>query len=355
MRLLFLDNSTQLESIHDLKSRARGGMVSSLFTLPDQLSQMGHRVHVYADIRYDGYTDAGVCWHSIGALNADCIWEPCDFLICNRGVGDGYPQIKAKHRILWTHDLPHNGFIPDPKIMGAFDATVFMSQYAERVWRTFYKTIGKSFLIPNGVDRAIFHPTGKIPSYLIYASAPNRGLKRLPLIFEAIQSRANKPVSMTAFSNLAAQHPNECRDGMDDGFQEVYKTVQESDVELVNPVPQEELARELGTAGLMILPTDYPEICSNIILQSLASGTPVITTGHLGSACEWVLHGKNGMLTEFQPVDYMVYQLEIVRNAVQVLNDEKLHRKMIKNAANTKILSWDEVATAWNKMLRKLY
>jgi len=239
--------------------------------------------------------------------------------------------------------------------MGAFDATVFMSRYAERVWRTFYRTIGKSFQIPNGIDQTVFYPDDyKDLDYLIYASAPNRGLKRLPLLFEAIQSRTRQSVHMTAFSNLAAQHPNECREGNDDGFQEVYKTVEESAVTLRKPIPQHELAGELGKAGLMILPTDYPEICSNIVLQSLASGTPIITTGYLGSACEWIKHGKNGMLTTYHPVDYMVYQLEIVRNAVQVLNDEKLHRKMMRNAANTNILTWEEVATAWNKMLRRL-
>jgi glycosyltransferase involved in cell wall biosynthesis len=335
-------------------------MVSSLRILPDLLAGMGHAVWVLADIIDGGVTDSGVIWSGDGLIKGAEFPLPefeFDFLVCNRGVGDGYPQIKAKRRVLWTHDLPHNGFIPDPRIMGAFAATVFMSDYAERVWRTFYRTIGRSFTIPNGVDKTRFYPREKDLDYLIFASAPNRGLKRLPLMFDATQNRTRGSLYMKAFSNLGLMHPNEVgnkNNANGDGYETEYKTVQESNVQLCDPLPQHLFAEEIGRAGLMIMPTDYPEICSNNILQSLASGTPIITTGRLGSACEWVKHGKNGMLTEFHPVDYMVYQVELVRNAVAVLNDEKKHRKMIENAARTKLLTWDEVALKWHKMLHRI-
>jgi glycosyltransferase involved in cell wall biosynthesis len=330
-------------------------MVSSLRILPDLLAGMGHAVWVLADIIDGGVTDSGVIWSGDGLIKGAEFPLPefeFDFLVCNRGVGDGYPQIKAKRRVLWTHDLPHNGFIPDPRIMGAFAATVFMSDYAERVWRTFYKTIGRSFTIPNGVDKTRFYPRKKDLNYLIFASAPNRGLKRLPLLFDAIRATTRPEVRMTAFSNLAKMHPNEVGSG--EVFEEAYKTVQDSAVILRDPLPQHEFAEEIGTAGLMVLPTDYPEICSNVILQALASGTPVITTGKVGSSGEWLKHEYNAMLTEFQPLDYMVYQVEMVRNAVRVLNDEKKHRQMIENASRTKTLTWEEVAQKWSKMLHRI-
>ena len=328
-------------------------MVSSLFTLTDLLSEMGHQVFVTAEIERPDFTDHGVYWGNLPPTPP--VGQEYDFLILNRGVGDGYPQIKSKHRILWTHDLPHNGFIPNPLIMGAFSATVFMSEYAERVWRAFYRTIKKSFTIPNGVDKSRFYPRENDLSYLIYASAPNRGLRRLPLIFQAIKNRAERAIYMRAYSNMAAQHPNEVRNGDRDGWQEIYHTIRESPVELHDPVPQHELAEEFGRAGLMILPTEYPEICSNTILQALASGVPIVTTGNLGSAGEWIKHGRNGMLTQFLPTDYMIHQLEIVRGALEILNNEPLHLRMIRDAVNTKILTWEEVARKWDKMFRRLY
>mgnify|MGYP001064197246 CR=1 FL=1 len=132
MRLLFLDRSTKLMTVHDLKTRARGGMVTSLFRLSDALAEKGHDVQVVADIENAGRTDIGTWWQPWGQF--DPREERWDVLICNRGVDDGHPLIRVKHRVLWTHDLPHNGFLEEPRTIKAFSATVFMSQYAEDIW-----------------------------------------------------------------------------------------------------------------------------------------------------------------------------------------------------------------------------
>jgi glycosyltransferase involved in cell wall biosynthesis len=340
MRILFIDRSTKLETVTDLARRARGGMVTSLFKVSDYLATQGHDVTVLSDIKVTGGTRAGVKWlHEV--------WGTYDALILNRGTGSGYPEIPARRRFLWTHDLPHSGFIPEPKTIKAFACTVFMSQYAERIWRTFYKDIGRSVIIPNGVDKKHFYPRQKDRSYLIYASAPNRGLDKLPLIFDAISARTKRKLRMRAYSNLSALHPNEV--GKGDTFD--YKAIQDSGVELLDPLPQEAFADQLGKAGLMILPSGYPEICSNVVLQALASGTPVITTGNLGATHEWVRHGRNGMLTEFQPHDYMVHTVETVRHAVKALETERFHEKLIRGALRTPVFSWDDVGRRWEKLL----
>lgn len=321
-------------------------MVSSLFLVPDGLSNLGHAVTVLSDVKQGGVTQAGSRW-----IN-DYPDEFFDILICNRGVGNGYPEIRASKRILWTHDLPHNGFISNPKTIRAFSGVVFMSHYAERVWRTFYQTIGKSWVIPNGVDRELFHSREKDPNYLIYISAPNRGVENLPLIYAATKSKTGLPVRMKAYTSMAKLHPNE---GTDDGYALMYKTCEEAGIEVFDPIPQKQLAEELGRAGAMLLPSKYPEICSNAVLQSLASGTPIFTTGNLGSAPEWIHHGKNGMLTQFQPHDYMVYQLEMVRNLVNVLNNPRWHRGMMLKATQTKgIYTWQQITQKWHRMLNQL-
>lgn len=343
MRFLFLDRSTRLQSVSDLSSRARGGMVSSLFHVTDYLSSRGHDVTVLSDIEGPGATPAGTRWlHEA--------WGEYDALICNRGIGDGYPQIRAKRRILWTHDLPHSGFIPEPRNIRAFDCVVFMSRYAERVWRTFYRDIGRSVLIPNGVDKRLFHPREKDRDAIIYASAPNRGLDKLPLILDSIRSRVGREIRLRAYSNLSALHPGEV--GTGDRFD--YKSVLESSVELMDPVTQDVLAGKLGQAGLMILPSGYPEICSNIVLQALASGVPIITTGGLGATPEWVRHGFNGLLTRFQPHDYMVHVVEMVRNAVRVFEHPWLHKRLMFGAARTRIFDWQEIGRRWERMLSRL-
>ena len=315
-------------------------MVSSLFQVTDYLASQGHEVSVLSDIQTHGLTKAGVNW----------IEEPTgryDALVANRGVGDGFSRIDAKVRILWTHDLPHSGFIPEPKTAHAFSCVVFMSHYAERVWRAFYKTIGKSVIIPNGVDKELFLPLDKSPGYLIYASAPNRGLDKLPLIMDAINARVKQPVRCKAYSKLSVLHPNEGTDKFD------YKTIEESEIQLSDPLPQGAFSYLLGRAKLMLLPSGYPEICSNVVLQSLACGTPIITTGNLGATPEWVRHRYNGMLTTYQPHDYMIHTVEMVRNAVEVLEDDELHASLVRGALKTKVLTWQEVGKKWEKLLNR--
>lgn len=353
MKLLFFDISTDLYSIHDLETRPRGGMISSLFILTDELSKAGHEVAVLSDITLNGETRHGVRWTNDKEIG-DC--QQWDILVCNRTTtDDGLAYIPARRRVLWTHDLPHAGFIPKPNLVRAFDTVVFMSRYAERVWRTFYPLIRKSVIIPNGVAKTLFYPRAKDLDYLIFGSAPNRGLHRLPLIFEALKNRVRKNLYMKAFSNMGVLHPNENRRATsfwEDQTPLQHKECEEAGIDLQDPIPQREWAKEVGKAGLMILPTQYPEICSNVILQSLASGTPVVTTGNLGSAGEWIRHKHNGMLTEFLLSDYMVHTVEMVRNAKWVLEDKKRHMKMIRNAEKTKNLhTWEEIAKRWDRML----
>lgn len=344
MKICFLDRSTKLDTAFDLEIKPRGGMVNSLFKVSDYLSGRGHDVWVLSDIKTPGVTKSGVKWVNQYSL------QEFDFLITNRGTGSGYADINARHRVLWTHDLPHSGFIPEPNTIKAFSATVFMSRYSERQWRTFYKTIGKSFLIPNGVDDS-FYPREKDLDYIIYFSHPNRGLKRLPFILDCIQSQLGRQLKCHAYSSKA-MYPQE---GDSPGeiweldYTDIPTTFHHKD-----PIPTYELAGEVGKAGLCIMPTNVPETCSNSILQALKSGTPVITTGNLGSAGEWVNHRKNGMLTHYTPSDYMVYQVEMIRNAVEVLGDDKLHRRLMKRAAKTKIDSWDQVGQKWERMLKRL-
>lgn len=347
LRILFIDRSTALNTVKDLETRARGGMVSSLFRVADYLARRGHAVMVWAGIKEIGVTEAGVCWAPTPVLE-------CDVLVANRGIGDAYPGIDAKARILWTHDLPHDGFVTHGKVWNAVRRVVFMSGYAERVWRAMWPQIGRSVEIPNGVDRDVFKPGPKDYERIIYASAPNRGLKRLAFLLDCLRE-LHPGVRITAFSNMAVLHPRaEDSDMTADGWNEHYESAAGGGVELRDPVPQKALAVELGASGLMLMPTDYPEICSNIILQSLACGTPVVTTGGLGSAGEWIRSGRNGHLTEWRPQDYMVYQKDLVRAVHDILSDRKRHQRMCEAAAKTQLWSWDEVGAAWVKLVESV-
>lgn len=348
MKVCFVDFSTQIDDLHEMEKTARGGMQNSLFKVPDALSKLNNEVDVLSDIKRGGRTEAGTRWFTVDDFEN----APYDVLVTNRGIGRGYFTIKAKKRVLWTHDLPHQGFVEDPDILMRFDATVFMSKYGSRVWQKFYPQIRNSFIIPNGVDRSIFHPREKDLNYLIYFSHPMRGLSRIPLIFSGIREKLGPHVYMRAFSK---PYKNEM---LTDDHMDKYRfpdTDWPDGLDVLPSIPIREIAEEVGRAGLMLMPTGYPEICSNVVLQALASGTPIVTTGGLGSVPEWVHHGVNGYLTEFQPCDYVIHSVEMARLAIAILNDHDTHRAMIVNATKTEgIYTWEQIGAQWNEMLRRL-
>lgn len=347
MKILFIDFSTGLDDLRAMQTRGRGGMINSLFKVPDALSQLGHDTYVLSDIQSGGVTPAGTRWWTAREFK----YLDYDVLVANRGIGDGYPTITAKHRILWTHDLPHLGFIDDPDKMARFDMTVFMSGYADRVWRTHFPFIGKSKTIPNGVDKSIFYPREKDLGKLIYFFHPMRGLKRLPIIVTGVAAKTARRIRCDAYSSI--YHGEGTDDHMEawaPGFDE-----EAPELRIMPALPIERIAEEVGTAGLCLMPTGYPEICSNSVLQSLFSGTPIVTTGGLGATPEWVQDGFNGRLTEFTPADYMAYYMEFTRAVIAIINDEGRHREMIECAAQTPgILTWEEVGAKWDLMIQSL-
>jgi len=375
LKILFVDFSTRLKTVDDLETGARGGMVSSLFHVPEYLAKR-NQVAVWSDIER-GSLKNDVRWYTIEDYDA-IVAQKWDFVVFNRGISNGLPELKVRHRIMWTHDMVHGGHVPNPKMLNAFSGVVFMSKYAEMTWRLHYPDIGRSFFIPNGVDRDLFYPREKNLDYVIYISAPNRGFSRLGMINLAFKKKVERSILFRAYSNMEILHPGEPGkkfiadldnpndpkttvgytphiSDLGERYETIFPVPGECGVEVLNPIPQKQLAEELGSAGLMIIPTDYAEICSNAVLQSLASGTPIITTD-IGSVGEWVKSGYNGHLTKTTSFDYVVYLIELTRLAIGVLNNEKKHRRLIKNASKTKgIYTWDQIGSKWQIMLGKLH
>ncbi len=339
-RVLFLDLSTGLGTLEGY-GRAVGGRVGSLRRVSDYLAWCGWDVEVYADCA-PGETDAGVAWVELPEGRYDV-------LVLNRGVGQGYADIDARARVLWTHDLPHPGFLIDSRYAGMLAGVVYMSCYGRAVWRTAWPGLPRGALIPNGVDIELFRPRRKDSDLLVYASAPNRGLSRLPLIVDAVRERVSSTLRLEAYSNRAKLHPSE---GVDD-YAPVYETVREGGVDLRDPIPQDGLADVLGRAAAMVLPTEYPEICSNVVLQSLASGTPVVTTGGLGFVPEWVKHRRTGWLTRWSPRDYMTHTMEMVRGLEWLLSNPTRLARAQRRAARTPVWTWEQVGEAWRRYLNR--
>jgi glycosyltransferase involved in cell wall biosynthesis len=352
MKILFIDLTTRLDSFRDLERQGRGGMVTSLLTLPKALCKLNNECYVLSDTKQGGRTNDGCTW----LVEEDMGWivkQKWDFLILNRQMyGEGFPEIRSKHRILWVHDMVHGGWVTNPQALKMLSGTVFMSHYSEDTWRAYYRDLPKrSFLIPNGVDKDLFYPEEKDFAVMIFFCAPNRGLSNLPVILNTVQEALGKRMLLLAFSNMGKMHPVE----NDDKFEGVYEEARSAGIDLRDPVPQPELAKFVRKACLTLKPNAYMETCSNSTLQSLAAGTPVITSP-IGADVEWVTHRTNGMLTEHTFQDGPLFILEFCRHVVTVLKDKDFHEKLIRKAPQTdKLWTWEEIGSKWDKMLNIVY
>lgn len=341
-RVAFVDFSRgSVRTLADL-SRAKCGRLTCLNAVTEHLAKRGHEVTCIGKWT-DFDTPGGVQWRKGTEIDTRY-----DALVMLRGVHDMLPQITARRRFLWVRDLPHAGFIPDPPQARFLHATVYLSRYAENVWKDHYPVLRKvrSFRIPNGVDKRVFFPGGtKDPNLLLYASNPNRGLKRIPMYGEALRHFHPKS-RIVAFSSHEALHPGETGD-----HSEAYALCREHGIDLRDPLPQEELAEWIRKATAVLLPSEFPEICSNLVLQSLACGTPIVATGALGATPEWVRHGWNGLETKWRPWDYQAFDLDFLRKCKTLLERPLLQRWLGYGARRTRILDWSEVGAKWERIL----
>lgn len=336
-RVAFLDGSENAILGPGNLTGPLNGRLTCVTNIAHRLAARGHEVEIIG--RHPRFYHRGCLWTHEAHGRYDA-------LVFLRGYGQGQPAVEAAKRFLWVRDLPHSGFCKEPeKLKGVH--VVALSNYGAGIWQTFYKEIRKVTVIPNGVDTDIFHPgtERRNPKWFIYASNPNRGLDRLPLIFETIRAR-DPQVRLWAFSDRSTLHPGEEGD-----YAEAYDRCRQSGIDLCAPVPARELAGWFRRCGAMVLPTDYPEICSNTVLQALACGLPIITTGNLGATPEWVRDDFNGLLTKYQKHDYQVFDLEIARHMATVTGGGEKWKRLCDGAAKTPVWSWDRVADAWEGLL----
>jgi glycosyltransferase involved in cell wall biosynthesis len=142
------------------------------------------------------------------------------------------------------------------------DRAVFNSALCRRAWGRHYDVSTPTSVIHNGVDRSIFFPRD--------VGSDDDGEEYVLFIGDEERKGLSRVLS------FARHAPYEIRLV---GFDEVG----ESDVTALGRVTPEELARLYSGALATIHPAKF-EAFGNVVLESLACGTPVVTTDRCGAA-----------------------------------------------------------------------
>jgi glycogen synthase len=96
-------------------------------------------------------------------------------------------------------------------------------------------------------------------------------------------------------------------------------------VTFVQRIPREQMPIILETQDILLLPSQYEEPFSRIVLEAMASGLVVIGTP-TGGTKEILVEGENGLT--FPPGDSAALAKQVIR----VLKEKDLHKKITKNS-----------------------
>lgn len=345
MKILFTD-LTPNHNPTTRKSKATGGILNSLTLIPEYLAKQGHEVYVSSTynksevvngVHYTAEGEQVPKWDVV-VFNRNVL--PKDFVLYSKEIG-------AKV-VWWLHDIAQLHYLKDDAFLYV-DKIIALSKYCRDTYSDFYGLAKELFeVIPNGVDKALFHPGGeRNPNLIITAGALTKGYLPIPTVWQNLQ-RMSSDIDFRIYSSQKLH-------GMENTPQQqaYLNAMDAAGAHVYAPVSQEVLAALLRQAHCFLMPNSYPEICSNLLLQAQASGCPVVTTD-IGSAPEFVENRKTGLMTtKYKPHDAYSWIVEYTNLVLEVYGNKALHSTITENSPKG-VLDWDHVGEKWNAALTAL-
>jgi len=361
---------------------ARGGLGGSetmAWELARRLRRLGHRVRLFGHCGPDAPEGVfeGVEW-----MHADRYpGTECDVLISSRQATavDAEFGVKTRLRLLWIHDV-HAGAELNQRRALRFDRILALSKWhQELLWQVYpHMDPAKVFVTRNGLDPARFEwpesqwgkPTmdvyikehDRIPTKVVYSSSPDRGLPCLLELWPYVlkeepdaelhvfygSANLEKEIAMTGNAEIAAMHRRTLA---------MVKSM--PSVKMRGRVNQTELAGEMLSAGVWVLPGGFTETSCIGAAEAQAAGCHIVCSG-LAALNETVaergtlVRGEVMQQTRMPPDQPEEYKREFAAAVVAAI-------RAARNGPNEAGMKWaresfglDSLATEWDAMLRGL-
>jgi len=224
---------------------------------------------------------------------------------------------------------------------------LFVSQFQADAWQKEFNDVipkEKLIIIRNGLDEARFKfNIKKKRGMCVYTTTPFRGLDLLIVggIWEEIKKRVPY-ATLHVYSGMKIYDKEEYSDtqAIFDYGKQIAK---ENDIFFHDPIKQDELAKVLLEADVMLYPNRFPETSCITVMEASKAKTPVITTAY-GALVETVKKG-DGILIEASKFA-KVYISDFVEAAVKMLTDDEYRKGFCTIERD---LSWLSVAKEWDR------
>ncbi len=338
MQILFVDGTAGFTP-HKLAEKPCGGIVTSLTIIPQYLARKGYDVTVASEFASEEKINEVKYVKEIRDID-----KRADVVIFNRNIFnhaflDMFPTAK---KVWWLHDIVDYRYMEDDSYL-RMDRIVSLSDYCTASYSDFFRIPKERFVkIPNGVDKSVFYP-GKPEerdrNLFVTASATVKGL--YPLWFTFHNLKRNNPKAELRIYSSQKLH------GLEDGQAAKYqlKQLEGEGAKILDPIPQKELADVFRKAQVVLFPSHYPEICSNLVLQAQACGAAVVSTG-IGSAREFI---SDGLVTSTTPADMFWWWKEFAHLTLVASKSEFLR------PLRAEILDWEEIGNKWESEILNVF
>lgn len=340
-----------------LQEKSLGGSETALYYMAKELAARGHDVRVFCSCPRPGRYD-GVQYHDLSSWKDLAGIVEFDALVVSRWYNFLATPSKAKMRIFWTHDMPS----PDAKAempahMFQTDMMFVLSEFqrkqyiADEMCPELDPLIRKT---TNGVDwdyiQKCIADVPKNRKRLIYSSRPERGLYLLlskiwPALLDE-DPELELVISSYDISAGGVQVPEQTM--------QIYQAcndliMKSKNVFNAGNLKKEDYYKLLASSSVMVYPTNFPEISCINAMESLACGTPLVSTRKF-ALTETASQGAE--LSE-DPYGSPEYIKDIVFKTLNLVKND-VHYRMIRKSGRDWIRSryqWKRVAEQWEDLI----
>ncbi|ACF12709.1 glycosyl transferase group 1 [Chloroherpeton thalassium ATCC 35110] len=208
------------------------------------------------------------------------------------------------------------------QVMRRSSLMLFQSKYAEDSTKRAGIPITRQKFLPYAIDTESFFPLQEKPSeaFILMVGRFNDQRKNVNLLFEAYRKAKQKMPNLPKLK-LAGAEPS-------DATREVVRQMNlEGDVVFCGEVSWDELRRLYREATIFVLPS-WQEGLGIVILEAMASGTPVIST-RCGGPEIIIEHEKNGFFCENNNADDMANKI------IRLVSNKALQEKFKEEGLHT--------------------
>jgi glycosyltransferase involved in cell wall biosynthesis len=334
-----------------------GGLETAYLELPAELARLGHDVFMFCRCEREHVANGVrfIPWQSYG----DYTRLSADVIVTSRWF-DALYTVGTAHakKVLWLHD----SHFADPNHDDAWslaDRVVVASDWhrnytAQRLGHSL--PLGRLTVIPLGIRKALFtQAVTRDPRQVIYSSNPDRGLYLLRDMWPEIVARCPDIHLVVTYGWEGLQTWSS-----DPGWQAKIESdraallswaQQAGNVRFTGRLNKRDLAREMLRSALCLYPNNYQETFCLTVLETQASGVPMVTTRY-GALADTLDQDHNVVI----PLD--PYSAEYRRRFIEETADlyhDKARREAWSAQCSQRILAaecdWSDVGRMWERML----